>query len=287
MVLAEWLPGVFDNGEQVAFDVRLKVAPEARHAPLQWRITRIKDSALGPYVFEAERVAGAVTQRWIWTLTADAGFRTVRMRQHKVEQFPADPAQLKPIIGCDILWTRGAGQFTARSEPACMGEDAQRQTIALELSAAKLTELRQLFDRKGKLAAGNPENEPDRLNRARLFECYVDIPGVGGGAAIPFKRTSGLKVHDQGGEAWFTTQETPSRKLGLRLRSVDWPMNNAPGTFTRNSLTLYVLEDQGGAEPKTISYGWTEPGVRRIGLNLKQLLANCFLDSPAAAKPEF
>ena len=171
---------------------------------------------------------------------------------------------------CNLTSRLEAGQFRATAGSSCTN-GAQE----LMISPAHMW---------WKAAAGAPFS---RLNRARQFECYVDMPGSGGIFGEAFKRYADLTLDDQGTEAWFVTQDAVPRKLGLRLRSVDRPMNNKAGTFTRDSLTLHLIERAADGSVKNLAYGWTEPNVRRIGLNTVETLVNCHMNLPTTARPEF
>ena len=65
---------------------------------------------------------------------------------------------------------------------------------------------------------------------------------------------------------------------------VDWPMNNYKGAFARDSLVVYVSEetDEGRQE---LGYAFTVPEADRIGINLKWMLVNCFMQSNADTTP--
>jgi hypothetical protein len=273
MVMGALLPGAYGNGEQVAFDVRLRTPAEERAGPMRITVGRL--TALGGEAFVVRR-AGAPTI--VYAPRLDAGARTVRLAAHlgpenasDVDLSAAGGVQAAPA--CDLFAAREAGQFRA----------VTRGSGCVQGPAELLIAERALWWRP---AAGAPFA---RLNRARAFECLIDMPGSGGINGEAFNRYDGLMLDDQGGEAWITTKEATPRRLGLRLRAVDWPMNNKKGTFTRDSLTLYLIEPgvDANAPAKLVTYAWTEPGARRIGLNTIWLLANCFMESNAAARPEF
>ena len=121
-----------------------------------------------------------------------------------------------------------------------------------------------------------------QMHRVRNFECYADIPGVGGGRDIPYDRYEGFRIHDQGGAVWFTSEE--GRKLGISLFLVDWPINNYEGIFTRDSFVIYVSEETEEGR-KEHGYAFTVPDADRIGINLKWILASCFMKSNRFATP--
>jgi hypothetical protein len=249
-IIARWLPGAWDSIEQAYFEGR-RNRPGGTEAD-----ARANPRAALAIVAEAEvlRVRRATGEE-LWRLEPAAEVTRLLTSRAGV---------------CPVLLRREAGQFAGSAEPTCRGE---RRTL--------LITQRELWE-----GPGDDRAALTRFRRARSFTCYVDIPGVGGGRAIPFRRHGPFEVSDQGGEARFQTAETPPRELSIRLRSVAWPYNNAPTGFTRDSLTLYVAEMAGG-ERREIAYGWGEPGATRLGLNLKQLLVNCAVVPPDRAEPEF
>ena len=75
--------------------------------------------------------------------------------------------------------------------------------------------------------------------------------------------------------------------LEVKLRNVAWGFNNAPGQFTRNSLTMYISEIDASGKAVEGAYVFGEPTAQRLGVNLKHLLANCAMVPLERAKPEF
>ena len=104
-----------------------------------------------------------------------------------------------------------------------------------------------------------------------------------GGRDEPYTRYDNLSLHDQGAETWFTDKD--GRTLGLRLFNVDWPINNYEGYFTRDSLVIYVVEKFDDGTTKEHGYAFTLPEANRIGINLKWLLASCFMVSGKVDTP--
>ena len=276
MVIAHLLPGLWDNGEQVEFAPRVKNGATYPHA--QTRIERIAAPAFGEFAFR-ERTSAPDASVTLLKLDP-ASARNIRMSFYAPAPGNADGTKLGAgdwvAKGCPIVFTREAGQFSAEAAKDC--------TTAPAVAAAMLTPTKLWIEQR---LADKPAQPFTRYSRAREFECYVDMPGASGNRAVLFRRTSGLMIHDQAGVAWFDSPETPSRRLGVKLRAVDWPVNTAPGIFTRDSLTLYVEEMAKDGTTKTLFYGWTEPTASRIGLNNTAMLVNCSSEPMALAKPEF
>jgi hypothetical protein len=276
MVWAATSSGAFGNSEQVAFDVRLATPATARASLSRIVVERVMGSPLGDNILLIKPNNGA---SFALVPVLDAGPQIVRLRVFKAPNNGLITAQSLILANgggvisnpaCDLMMTREAGQFRAVTRATCTGSPNEI-----------------LFSPRSIWTRDTLSSPFAKMLRARAFECYVDMPGSGGIHGEAFKRHEGLMLDDQGGEAWFTTTEATPRQLGLRMRSVNWAMNNKPGTFTRNSLTLYLIERQAVGDPKLLTYAWTEPGVSRIGLNAQWALANCFMEANSLAKPEF
>jgi hypothetical protein len=297
LVIAELLPGDYDNYDQPSFERRLGVPEDEHHDRRHWTITRQSLSAFGEHVFLVEEHGGEggdeLRRRSIYALAADNAAGAVRMRTYELEGDAApdleslDPAGLSQ--GCDVLWRRQAAQFHGATEDSCRADrpDGAKAHLDLQLflGEAALWVRHRSFDEAGTLLEGNKAGIFHTLDRARAFECYADIPGVAGGRDEPYHRYEDLFVHDQGGQVWFETKEQPARTLGILLNNVDGPINNQKGIFTRDSLVMYVMEKQ-GEESRTHTYAWTEPRAERIGVNMRWMLVNCFMESNEVARPE-
>ena len=249
------LPVFYRNANQAYFDGRRKVDnPQSRHNLL------IEPADTG---FDVTLSApdGTVISSQRWSLTEDDEREAVRM-----DISDADGTSL-----CPVWWSRDAAQFSAHGETECL-EGMATSPAALALGEQQFW----WIPRGGSEAAV-------KLHRARQFTCYADIPGVGGGRDIPYTRYDNLSLHDQGAETWFVDKD--GRNLGLRLFNVDWPINNYDGYFTRDSLVIYVVEKLDDGSTKEHGYAFTLPEANRIGINLKWLLASCFMISGKVDTP--
>ncbi|MDA9671517.1 hypothetical protein N9T95_01215, partial [bacterium] len=202
---------------------------------------------------------GAVISEQRWSLFDDDAKEAVRM---EIDDTQAGSQ-------CPVWWTRDAAQFSAAADADCAEDPGS--PIALSLAQQQLW-------------WGSRRNDSGiKFHRSRAFTCYADIPGVGGGRDEPYTRYDNLSLHDQGAETWFTDKD--GRTLGLRLFNVDWPINNYEGYFTRDSLVIYVVEKFDDGSTKEHGYAFTLPEANRIGINLKWLLASCFMVSGKVDTP--
>jgi len=253
-VIEVMLPGLYSNANQAYFDGRRKVDnPQPRHDLLI-------ETADNGFDVTLSAPDGTVIANQKWSFAEDDQREAVRMDISDADGTPL----------CPVWWTRGAAQFSAEGDTECT--DKLDSPIALALSEQQFW-----WTPRGASEAAV------KLHKARQFTCYADIPGVGGGRDIPYTRYDNLSLHDQGAETWFVDKD--GRNLGLRLFKVDWPINNYDGYFARDSLVIYVIEQLADGSTKEHGYAFTLPEANRIGINLKWLLASCFMISGKVDKP--
>ncbi|MEM7610719.1 MAG: hypothetical protein AAF270_03505 [Pseudomonadota bacterium] len=253
-VIATLLGGDYDNMNQYYFERRGGAADLHRRLHLT---ASAKDNPAGTFrltgFFDADRNQAMPEQRWQLREHSD-GLRVIVDIEDEEGQT------------CRLTVRREAAQFVGATEQPC----------APGLPQSVVISERQLWYDDGR------PNGDYRLHRTRAFDCYADIPGVGGGRDEPYERYDGLQVHDQGGVAWFT--DSNGRELSISLLLVDWPINNYDGVFTRDSLVIYVGEKTADGS-REIGYAFTEPDAERIGINLKWMLASCYMLSNAEQTP--
>ena len=253
-VIEVMLPGFYSNANQAYFDGRRKVDdPQSR----QNLLIETADTGFNVTLSAPD---GTVIANQRWSLVEDDRKEAVRMNISDADGTPL----------CPVWWTRDAAQFNAAGDADC--NEGINSPAALALGEQQFWWT----------PRGTSESAV-KLHRARQFTCYADIPGVGGGRDIPYTRYDNLSLHDQGAETWFVDED--GRNLGLRLFNVDWPINNYDGYFTRDSLVIYVIEKLDDGSTKEHGYAFTLPEANRIGINLKWLLASCFMISGKVDTP--
>ncbi|MEZ5500164.1 MAG: CpcT/CpeT family chromophore lyase [Steroidobacteraceae bacterium] len=304
LVMAQLLPGEYDNANQAYFDGRRKLSQDNRHERLHVVITRVAASQFGPYTFLWSTEQGSTGSRpreaRLISLSAGPDDEDVTMYQWfgvNAELTPAQLATLSPRVtqrspGCEYVFRRRGEQFVGRQRQRACRFTWQGKPVYTDNEITLSANSYLFVDHKfrvgdDKRLTGVTSAEPYWLERARLFHCYVDIPGVGGGRDIPFRRYDDIQLHDKGGSYWFKTDEPEPRELGISLQAVTWQvLNERNGNFNRNSLVLYVSERLGEGVTKEHGYAFTEPTAGRIGINLKWLLANCAMTPRSLAVPE-
>ncbi len=264
-IMGELLIGSFDNANQAYFDERLKVPDGDRHPHTHLRLKPATPANPNDLSFLATftHLKSNKKREEIYGFSVDKAAQAVRMTIY-------DGRNTNPRQGCDLLWRRQAGHFRGTAiKQGCDIEEMQLSEDGFWMSATSLNA---------------PKTSPLQLERTRPFQCYVDVPGVGGGRDVPYKRYKIDDMHDKGAESWITTTE--GQEIGIALRNVVWPMNNQENIFTRDSFVIYVSTRIDG-EREEKGYSWTSPDAERIGINLKWMLANCYHVSSEAVTPYF
>ena len=293
LIMAELLPGTYDNANQNYFDGRRGLDEADRHPRVTTTITRIDAPRFGDNAFLWINTSGTGDSRRssyrIATLSADGPDDEVVMRHYlrmdgeirDDELATLAPADLRRTDGCDYFFKRRADHFRgSQRERTCEFDWGGRRvytdnTIELSENDLWFVDHKFVID-NGERISGVASGEPFWLERARWFHCYADIPGVGGGRDIPFERYDDIRLHDRGDLHWFETNEDEPRTIGLTLRRVTWHvLNEDNGNFNRNSLVLYVLEKLDDGAIKSHSYTFTEPDADRLGMNMQWMLVNC------------
>lgn len=305
LVLAELLPGVYDNVNQHHFDARRQLPEADRHERMRTTLTRIAAPAFGEFAFlwvnRRETAEGAKTSWRIATLELDADPAVVVMRHYfplrEDDAAAPDPSRLAPAMlrrtpGCEYRFVRRAEHYAGRQASRACRFEWHGTPVYTDNEIQVSREDLWFHDHKYEVAGdrritGVASGEPYWLERARKFHCYADVPGVGGGRAEAFERFEGLELHDKGDTAWFRTTRGDAREIGVSLQSVTWHvLNERGGPFNRDSLVLYVRERLPGGAVEERGYAFAAPTADRIGVNLKWMLANCALVPRAEARPE-
>ncbi len=312
LIMAELLPGTYDNINQNYFDIRRKLSDADRHPHVNSAITRVSAPAMGDFVFlwretfvgqgaaSAAAAMGGSSRDSIVTLQAGPGAEDVTMKRwtnatRKIsneEIASLTPQGLLHAPACEFTFKRRADHFAGRqAEKACRREWRGQQVysdheISLSRSSLWLQEHEHMV-RSGERVSGVTSGEPYWLERARQFHCYVDVPGVGGGRDIPFNRYDDLLLHDKGGTVVVRTRDATPIEIYLRLQAVTWHvLNEASDNFNRNSLVLYAYQKEPDGTMVKGSYVFTDLDATRIGNNLGWMLVNCSVTKRAETRPE-
>lgn len=270
MVVSELLPGLYDNYSQYYFDQRAKLPKLEQHSRRHIVIEKMDSPSVEVFsisdsISEGEKIK---TSYSLISVEANNTKEGVQLTiYNSSENYNLEDINQSP--NCTIILVRGAEEFYSKEFSGTCENNPNIYTLS-----PKHLFVRTLESDVSKI--------PYKLNQGRKFECYVDIPGVGGGRDEPYNRYDGYKIHDQGGS--FEIQTKDKRSIIISLAKIDWPINNYDGVFTRDVLVIYATEITKDG-PKELGYAYTEPDVERLGLNFKWMLASCFTKSNQYATP--
>ena len=279
LIINEFLPGIYSNYNQVYFNNRSKVLNEERHERREIEIKEIKtnvfsvsDTYINANIFEKPITDDdKETSHAVIMVEANNLEKAVQLDIYKSdENYSLNGLNKNP--DCTVMMVRGAEEFYAREYVGNCDELTNVTTLSKKHLFVRMNE-----------SSGIKTNIPYKLNEARAFECYVDVPGVSGGRDLPYKRYEPFFIHDQGGTFEIVT-DYEKRNLVFRLVKVDWELNNHIGVFTRDVLVLYA-EERTADGYKINGYTFTEPDITRVGINFKWMLVSCFMESNKFATP--
>lgn len=197
------------------------------------------------------------------------------------------PAKLKGITaadvssldGSDLLLTRDADAIVGSMKPkACVfGEEGKKRYADYRVRLSK--DQQWVSDRIrdaviDALLEPTVELTPFVMGPARPFVCMIDFPIMPG---EPQMRTDAyVAVHDQG--ETYPFKHPIGRDMVMTLR------NNWSYGMQRETLVV-VIQERDEREP-TLSYGWSQGGAVRIGVNLERMRVQCDLDTPENRKAQ-
>lgn len=288
MVLMAWFPGEYDNQEQVYFEDELDVPEDLRHERTHHIFHRVDLPNFGENVIYVQQYTDDnpdnIYRQRIYVFKPDYQEQAVRLVIHNPKDPKAlvdahlDPTKLEGLSpddtrvlpGCEVYWRRQSNQFIGyMKKDACTFESKRSgKTIVINddlvLTETELWISDRANDADGNYVFGHKQGVPHKNRKARAFSCWVAVKRQDAEGWY-FER--GLKLHDQGGRFWLTTDEDKPQNIGLKMRNVVWPYGtNQP------SLVLYAYRED---PDKSVSYAWSEPTSKRVGLNLRWMQASC------------
>ncbi|MFK7828313.1 MAG: CpcT/CpeT family chromophore lyase [Congregibacter sp.] len=305
MIISELFPGTYDNMEQVYFDIRLDLPAEQRHRRVRSEVRRIPNSRFGDNAFFVMDYWYA-RDSWrprIYAFDIDEAAESIRMKMYFFEGLDTmpylnahedlsvldalSPSDLAYLPACDVYWRSTIGGYQGSVKPKACAYDVRGEQVyadvQLMLSDRALwkSDIIRRFSDDGMMI---PRAElPDKQLKARNFTCSMAFNGKRGKQ----ETFEPLAINDQGGTHFVPrpTDEKPDRQIGIRLRNVDWAMNNTAAGFTNDVFVMYIVERASGQDDYNITYTWGAPEETSVGLNLQWLLASCYIVPQEQTRP--
>lgn len=291
----EWFPGRYDNNNEVMFADDIGTPEEHRNERIHSIFYPVELPAFGEHVFYVQQYMdnepGEVYRQRIYVFSTDNEANAIRLDIHAPNDPAAlldahlDPTKLEGLTpemtrsypGCEVFWRRQENQFVGETvRGACRVRSRSGNMLVIEDDLILTENAIWIQDRAatedGEYVFGNRGDLPHRLEKVRPFRCWTAVlrgaeHGDTGAGMNDWWFTRDVFIHDQGGVATLTTDETPPREFELRLGRPVWPYGNS-----RPSTTLYIYEAGGD---RALSYAWSEHDAERVGVNLRWLQASC------------
>lgn len=303
MILDELFPGTYDNMEQFYFDNRLDLPEDKRHERVLSEVRRIPSDRFGEHAYLIMDY-WYQQDRWhprIYSLHMDEAEDAIRMKLYFFNGFDRTPYldahndlsvldslsldDLTHLPECDIFWRQSVGGYHGKmKDKSCVYEEdgeevyADYQMMLSDRALWKGDVIRRLSDDV------QVNSEPEVLHKqlkARWFTCSMGFSGENPESFYP------LHIHDQGGMHFVSrpTDDKPDRQIGIRLRNVDWAMNNGATGFTNDVFVMYIVERASGQDDYNVTYTWGAPEETSVGLNLQWMISSCYITPQSATKP--
>lgn len=287
-LLMQWFPGEYDNQEQVYFEEELELAQDLRHERTHHVFHQVELPIFGTQVVYVQQNSDddpkKIYRQRIYVFAPDYEENAIRLTIHTPKDVAAlvdahkEPEKLKSLTledtvvrpGCEVFWKREANQFRGYMKPGACSFESKRSGKRIIINDDLVLTENELWisdratDEDGNYVFGNKAGIPHKNRKARHFSCWM---------AVKREKEEGwyfeskLMLHDQGGRVWLTTDEKEPITVGLKMRNVVWPY----GT-NKPSLVIYAYRE---GEDKAVSYAWSEPTSKRVGLNLRWMQASC------------
>ncbi|MCB1614303.1 MAG: chromophore lyase CpcT/CpeT [Xanthomonadales bacterium] len=288
--LSEWFAGEWDNFEQVQRDAE---APRGSgvtpHERIHALFLPVSVPAIGGSVFYARQTLDddptRVFRLRLYRFTVDDKADAIRLDQYsfndekawnEAHRYPErlatlTSAQLRYAPDCAVYFKfdAGADEFVGSTRPgACIvGSERLSKAVVVEdriqLGADKLWILSTAKDQSGRMIYGNAEGVPHQQRKVRYFSGWVAINTAGANARPEdraFHTITPVILHSEGRRAPITWAD--GRRSGYSVQLARLSVDAGKSQV----LTLKVLDDATGLP---VSYSWSDPESRRIGISLR------------------
>jgi len=255
-LFTDLLVGDFDNQEQFYFDRRLELAESKRHRRNHLQV-QATDKAGVFRLTQTLDEADVPAREQFLTLSPDYANHRIQMTFHEASDLSDD-------VVCTVHWRRQLNHFIADDVTGDCSKGRDFAVGELLLTSQEFS----LFDLALPAHQWTQVQGPEatyRNHKAREFTCWMSVTHRDGKAT--FKQ--GLKILDQGGRVWLTSDEAEPQTAGIKMRRVRWPT----GT-NADSLVLYAHRP---GEERAVSYTWGHVDAERIAMNLRWIQASCTL----------
>jgi len=262
--------GEFDNFQQVwqentkddKHKVETSIGHQHIHSIFTFHPAQNDEPAFFEVVHQEGRGQKEILERYIFSLYIDEVKRTVLSKQYVFEPNDVIPKNWsdREAIGA-WKWSRQSDGF--------IGSDAAGKTLfQLNRDTLKIAATEGVFKT-------SPET-PYQMMRCRLFSGWIQYPIPAIADSTYFLRN--LQIHDQGGMVQLVLDEKEKLDYSVELTQLVYGKRIAI-----MKLAIYdIPPEEVDFNSKSISYTWTDPTAKRIGINLRKIASGWTFIEPSS-----
>ncbi len=216
------------------------------------------------YCFAANEKEGAVELR-IYSFPDEKAVNDAQLDQSKLAGLV--PEKMGYYNGCEVYWKRDGEGFNGyMKKDACKVESKRSGRTLVITDDLKLTKDQiwirdEAKDTQGNYVYGHKAGIHHKLNRCRYFDGWAALRiAETGDDQKDYLGFMKLRMHDQGQFLRMTKPDGETTKYRLQLAQLVQQGSKVP------VMVLKIFED---GKDQAVSYAWTEPESKRIGLNLR------------------
>jgi CpeT/CpcT family (DUF1001) len=293
--MLSWFTGEFNNFQQVWKEKEDKIADSLRHEHIHSIFLPVSIPALGKHVFFVKQYmdgdSDKIYRMRVYNFSVDDAEKAIRLDIFSFKN-PADEktyknAQNTPSVlsgltadnfttmaGCGVFWRKEKEGYTGFMKSRACNFVSKRSgkrvfiTDSLRLTPNEIWIRDEAEDENGNYVFGHKGKIHHKLMRCRTFKGWVAVKKEGTEDDYHFMQIP--KLHDQGFRVRAKLPDGTPTPYEVELSQVIY--QNAI-----NVMKLAVYED---GKSKAISYTWTNPDAKRIGINLRFLQSGLTLVAP-------
>ncbi len=289
-LMMRWFEGRFDNYQQTYFEKQTKA--EIPHEHIHSIFHRVKLPQISENVFYVQQYMDGdpkkIYRQRLYSFTKNEKEKAIQLtifnfkdgknylNSHEDDSklSKLQKADLISIPGCEVYWRLKGRKFEGSMKKNGCKVKSRRsgKTIIISddlfLTKDEIWIRDKAVDEQGNYVFGHKGNIHHKLKKVRWFKGWTAVLKEGAPKIAledfpreAYKGNLKLKIHDQG--QIVKVNDKYSIQLAALLHSSKLEV-----------LTLKVIENASG---KTLSYTWTQPKAKRIGINLRWMQAGLTL----------
>ena len=212
------------------------------------------------YSFTENKIENSI-ELTIYSFKVDSLYYNAHTKPEKLSQITFE--NLTTTAGCNVFWKKTNGEFIGYMKDKACNFISKRSgkkifiTDSLKLNKKEIWICDQATDEEGKYVFGHKLKIPHKLMRCQKYKGWVSLQKAGYENEYEYQKD--IFLHDQGQKIRVMSNEGKPLKYAFELATVTYGKDV-------EVLKLSIYED---GKDKAVMYTWSEPGAKRIGINLR------------------